>query len=445
MKLPAAALPALPVPTKIGLANMDSPGSQDGGFDDLLASTSDHAFQLDAMTEVEIGETIDAILTDEQVSAEYMLVQTDAAHTFTAVQFSLPSVNASQNPVQVGPMSPNPDVKSDTVTTQVGAPIQPIAANVGEPSEVSSLALKSELSVGQITAQFAASVPAPKTVVAKSINLDQSAIMNGHNEDEMKLSTQQVPGKETVKPTPPLPGIDRLANATVNISGPDPRQVTVSNPNPIVPEQQGSGVKIENVSLLKPTSPQGAAVSQQVPVFATVVPHEVAQLVARVSATQLSQPVASLVDDAPTISSSKQATSIELQLVPRTLGVVDVKISSNVPGQLNIEIKTQTAEAETLMRSEMNSIKEALKAFGMSIDELRVNVQQQNASDTAQGRLSNVDGFEFLRDGSGEHLSHSSKGDNAREGSFSEDEQAGSQNRTDDQHANDRVRTGLYL
>ena len=449
MKLPTAAILAHPVSTKVGFASMDFPVSPDTEFDDLLASASDQVFQNGDLTEVTLHETIDALLPDESISTEYMMVQTEAVNNFTPVQFSLPTVNILQKPIEVGMAEANPDGKSNNIASpsmpHVSNPLHTLPLDVGEQPGISAPVVKPELTAAQIAGQISAQASAHDKLVAKFDGSDLSTPANGSDGNEGTQSQQPTANKETFRTLNQLPGLDRLANTAPNTSGIDPRQTYAAKSAPIVTELYGSGVKLENVSVLKPSTPQSGTVSQQVPVFATVVPHEVAPLVARVSAAQISQPTTSLLRDVDALPSTKQATSIELQLVPRTLGVVDVKISSNVPGQLNIEIKTQTAEAETLMRNEMSSIREALRSLGLSFDDLRVNVQQHAISDPGQNRSSNADGFGFMRDGAGEHLSHSSEGRSTHEGPFSEDDQAESPKGSGEQQGDDRVRTGLYL
>ncbi|MEO0911168.1 MAG: flagellar hook-length control protein FliK, partial [Pseudomonadota bacterium] len=65
--------------------------------------------------------------------------------------------------------------------------------------------------------------------------------------------------------------------------------------------------------------------------------------------------------------------SVELQLVPRSLGVVEVRIVQQ-NGQLNVSIQTQTAEAANLLKAETNVIKQMLHNAGIVVDEYSVNL-----------------------------------------------------------------------
>lgn len=92
---------------------------------------------------------------------------------------------------------------------------------------------------------------------------------------------------------------------------------------------------------------------------------------------------------APVASSSLRL--IEVQLVPKNLGVVEVKIRlSN--RHMDIVIETKTKEAESLLRLEMSSISKTLASAGLSVDEItiRYNPRLEHA-DSRENRLANTE------------------------------------------------------
>ncbi len=66
---------------------------------------------------------------------------------------------------------------------------------------------------------------------------------------------------------------------------------------------------------------------------------------------------------------SNTVQTIEIQLVPKNLGVVEVKISRS-RGRLEIVIETKTRGAESLLRTELTSISNTLTASGLTTNEI---------------------------------------------------------------------------
>ena len=69
--------------------------------------------------------------------------------------------------------------------------------------------------------------------------------------------------------------------------------------------------------------------------------------------------------------STQLPKTLTVQLFPRSLGVVEVKISS-VNGRLNIAIETNTAAAEKVLKTEMSAVVDKLLLNGLSHDEITV-------------------------------------------------------------------------
>lgn len=63
--------------------------------------------------------------------------------------------------------------------------------------------------------------------------------------------------------------------------------------------------------------------------------------------------------------------TIEIQLLPKALGLIQVKIEM-AEGKLTLVIEAQTAKAEAAIKQESTQIIEAIKAAGMSVEELSI-------------------------------------------------------------------------
>jgi flagellar hook-length control protein FliK len=72
-----------------------------------------------------------------------------------------------------------------------------------------------------------------------------------------------------------------------------------------------------------------------------------------------------------TPSPVRAGKSIELQLVPRSLGVVDMKIV-NQNGIIRISIETETVEAQRLIRSEVSGMMESFRSAGLKLEDFTV-------------------------------------------------------------------------
>lgn len=149
-----------------------------------------------------------------------------------------------------------------------------------------------------------------------------------------------------------------------------------------------SPIQFDEMVQLRPQ--QGRGVSQlgngQIPVFAGIAPHEVAEVIGRnlggVDGTEGSRFLSSISSQVASAISNK---SIELQLVPRSLGVVHVKIA-NTQGQISIVMQTTTVEAEQLLRAELVPLQEAIRAAGHSIDDARISIQHNSTDKEGFGQ-----------------------------------------------------------
>ena len=62
---------------------------------------------------------------------------------------------------------------------------------------------------------------------------------------------------------------------------------------------------------------------------------------------------------------------IEVQLVPKNLGVVEISVQKDANG-IRIMVRAETAEAERIISSERSAIQEAMRNAGLNLDEMRV-------------------------------------------------------------------------
>ena len=80
---------------------------------------------------------------------------------------------------------------------------------------------------------------------------------------------------------------------------------------------------------------------------------------------------------------NKPVKIIEVQLMPRNLGTVGITIR-NVAGRINISIEVQGAEAERLIKNEVDKIAGAIRQAGQVVDDLSIKrgVQMSQPTDS---------------------------------------------------------------
>ena len=88
---------------------------------------------------------------------------------------------------------------------------------------------------------------------------------------------------------------------------------------------------------------------------------------------------------APAVESVASAKSIAIQLVPKTLGVVEIQIT-NTNGRLDIMIQTQTDAAERLLQSELKGITETLRGANLTIEQVTITNNPQLEQQQHQNR-----------------------------------------------------------
>ena len=120
-------------------------------------------------------------------------------------------------------------------------------------------------------------------------------------------------------------------------------------------------------------------------------------------------------------NTQRAGRAVELQLVPRSLGVVEVRIVQQ-NGQLNVSIQTQTAEAANLLKAETNVIKQMLHNAGIVVDEYSVNLNShlEQSQPTSRSMRDSEGGsqfqnFEANKNGSGESSEFSGSDHDANE------------------------------
>ena len=143
----------------------------------------------------------------------------------------------------------------------------------------------------------------------------------------------------------------------------------------------------------------------------------------------------------------RTGSQITVQLVPRTLGVVEIAIQ-NDNGRISLAIQTQSVEAERLLNAERNAIYESLRNGGFAVDEIKVASNPSLDSGNQQSnRNSRSDEFGFADNGGSNGASEDTK-DNSHPSSRFLD--AGAQdglriNSENKMDRDDEVREGLYL
>jgi hypothetical protein len=126
--------------------------------------------------------------------------------------------------------------------------------------------------------------------------------------------------------------------------------------------------------------------TSQISVLPSIVPHEISSVIARSMPELAGERIDvhnTTISDTANVRSIK---SIELQLVPRSLGVIEVKLTRN-NGQMNIMIRTQTAEAENLLRGETRALQDLVRSTGVLVDDIKVMIIQQSDLEQGEQRL----------------------------------------------------------
>ena len=127
---------------------------------------------------------------------------------------------------------------------------------------------------------------------------------------------------------------------------------------------------------------------------------------------------------------------INVQLFPRSLGVVEVNIT-NIGGKIKIVIETTRAKAESLLRAEMPMIMEKSTASGITIEETLIRINQDLERSPANSDLTNSKQAE---------INSSSSQENSRNKFLDvgiENESESSSNELNDEDL--PIKTGLYL
>lgn len=132
--------------------------------------------------------------------------------------------------------------------------------------------------------------------------------------------------------------------------------------------------------------------------------------------------------------------TIEVQLLPKTLGLIQVKIEV-LDGKMTMLIETQSAKAEAAIKLESVQIMETIKAAGLSVEEISV---RRNAELSQQDQA--------INDNSSDQNAHEQMANGEFGEHFDGQNNAKKDNDLDDLKANDSynsnsldARTGIYL
>ena len=228
--------------------------------------------------------------------------------------------------------------------------------------------------------------PAPRNVtVPAGIHVPS----NGHG-IAAERTPQTLAGLAGVDKQSPVIGNKYHISQSGNVYEKAPDRLMPATPPGARPQTLAQSAAVQlNVSLPAPAMTGSASTTvggAQVPIMTNVVPHEIAHAIVNASGDQSASATASRAISAFASSPiARPAKSIELQLVPRSLGVVDIKIVNN-SGQMTVMMVTSTAEAETLLRSEIGQLQDAIRSLGTLIEDVKVTVQQQTAQENGPGR-----------------------------------------------------------
>ena len=221
-----------------------------------------------------------------------------------------------------------------------------------------------------------ASLNALATTAGKQSDKPQSPMLSPDVAGKPSLPGQPI--GNNMAPVPPAsqqPGFSGSGNPAGGLSEADLRPVDPS-------DTEDTNVRIGSISTAKPSQ-----VQVMMPAV-TSIGNFGQTLVTATSGIDTTQPQTSSTAVEPNMPASQPTIrSIEIQLVPKSLGVVEVKMTI-ANGQLNIAVQTQSADAEKILQSELKSIGETLAKAGLTVEEISVthnpNLEQNAANQRGQ-------------------------------------------------------------
>ena len=180
----------------------------------------------------------------------------------------------------------------------------------------------------------------------------------------------------------------------------------------------------------------------QIPVLPSIILHEASSVIAQSVTDSVTQNIRASDAVSVDITNTRSTKSIELQLVPRSLGVVEIKIVHN-NGQLNIMMRTQTLEAENLLRLETSSLQEVIRSAGIMVDDVKVTIQHQ--SDLYQIRQAKYDESLLMQSGQNDENQTSPDHHEHKESMMDSDAESQAHANLDKKIKEPESRDGLYL
>jgi hypothetical protein len=273
--------------------------------------------------------------------------------------------------------------------------------------------------------------------------------MNSGQEETPELNPQPANAQATAKPLPNaiFPGHHSapIANSSVSVV-----QSSVNSSQQVM--DRGSAVAGPSIST--PKAAPDLTVTKQETQFSflpLVTPDNLANTLVRTVRAD----VASSIDRSQTVATPKMDSTgsirqIELQLVPKSLGVVNVTIQRTETG-MTILANVSTLDAEKVLYRETSAINEAMKKAGLVLDEIKITFnpsleQSQNSrmSDPNEGHA-NRGGFDQAQN---DDRMTNDADDGALFGESDQDERSASS----DDHGKDDIvtapkdrRSGVYL
>ena len=170
---------------------------------------------------------------------------------------------------------------------------------------------------------------------------------------------------------------------------------------PVVPPANMSvadDVDIQAIKMDK-SLPAKTGPDNQLPILSQVTVSALPNVVARLSASaDARQTIATPVSDttAP-VRATNNVRVVELQLIPKNLGVVELKITKTEQGA-QITLQVETAQAERMLMSEKSSVYEAMKNIGMPVEEMKITLAPKSDANNDM-KFDKQAGSEFQQDG----------------------------------------------
>ncbi|MEM7069134.1 MAG: hypothetical protein AAF478_09640, partial [Pseudomonadota bacterium] len=199
----------------------------------------------------------------------------------------------------------------------------------------------------------------------------------GHRDTEFAVVDNQSANADKSQSLPVLPGKVLADAARVNLTLPPnmkPAEALPQTNQANAPVNDGSSVEVMSTKVK--TKSSGNENQIQFPSQVTVA--ALPNIAARISASLETRQSAQTADipGSGSTTENKTVKVVELQLVPKNLGLVELKISrTNYGAQILIQV--ETVEAERLLMAEKVSVYEAMRSVGMPVEDMKITLMSK--------------------------------------------------------------------